>query len=101
MKLSDKPVEVRPLTVAGTIAAFRSMGRAKDADELEAQVRFFEESTNWTFEEIAALDMAEYPKFAEQFAEAFARLAAAAIPPPIATSSASGPAEPVAQSPVG
>lgn len=92
MKLSDKALVVKPLTVAGTIQALRAMGKMQDALDIEAQVRFFEESTNWTATEIGALAMTEYPAFAKQFSEAFTHLAETAIPPPIAPPSKSGPA---------
>jgi hypothetical protein len=101
MPLPKKQLELK-LTVGGSINAFRNYGRAEDADELDRMANFMADMTNYTRDEILAIEMADFPEFARQFAELTVKLKAEAVPPPMPANSSSGePALPVTTSPNG
>lgn len=101
MKLADKPLDLKPVTVKAAIAAFERAGRAQDAQDMRAQIEMVADFTTWTADELLSLEFTEWPVLARQFAELMGGIRDRAINPPSATSSASLPVEPVAPSPAG
>jgi len=91
MKLSDKQLAIKPLTVGAAIKSFRALNREQDAQDMERQLQFFEDFSNWTHAELLELELAELPVFAREFAAQLKQMEAASVPPVNATVSESGP----------
>ena len=90
MKLSDKPLELKPLTVTVSLEALRASGNGAKADEMVAEIRLVSDMTNWTEAEILSLELPEWVALVQDFAHKLNALKETAIPPPTPSSSGSG-----------